>query len=83
MENQASSSSWMQSKEHLEFLKEQASGILKFGTGSLLKQGGFGILDENGGVSAAALDTLQNTRMTYCFSLASLIHNMQLLLTME
>lgn len=62
----------MQSKEHLEFLKEHASGILKFGTGSLLKQGGYGILDENGGLSSAALDTLQNTRMTYCFSLATL-----------
>ncbi|WP_207424762.1 AGE family epimerase/isomerase [Desertivirga brevis] len=72
MENQGSRGSWMQSEEHLQFLEEQASGILKFGSGSLLKQGGFGILDENGEVSAAALDTLQNTRMTYCFSLASL-----------
>ena len=74
MNSKEYSSSWMKSEEHKQFLKEQAEGILIFGARSFLKQGGFGILDEEGQVSAAAFETLQNTRMTYCFSLASLLN---------
>lgn len=72
MESQVRNMRSMHSKEHHQFLREQTERILKFGAASLLQQGGFGILNEDGEITPAALDTLQNARMTYCFSLASL-----------
>src|SRR5690349_20032484 len=74
MENQVVNSNWISSEEHQQFLDSQIESILQFGSGSALNQGGFGILDEKGGVMNVPLDTLQNARMTYCFSIASLIN---------
>jgi len=74
MENQVEKSSWILSEEHQQFLNSQIESILLFGSGAALNQGGFGILDEKGEVMNVPLDTLQNTRMTHCFSIASLIN---------
>ncbi|MDB5013888.1 MAG: oligoribonuclease, partial [Daejeonella sp.] len=66
--------SWVLTKDHQDFLKSQTDDILSFGAKSALKQGGFGILNDVGKTVSAAVDTMQNARMTHCFSLASIMY---------
>ncbi|MGM5631114.1 AGE family epimerase/isomerase [Apibacter raozihei] len=65
-------SSWVKSKDHQQYLHQQGNELLKFGLNSVLKQGGFGYLDDNGNLINKALDTMENARMTHCYSLASM-----------
>ena len=56
--------------------RRQRDAVLRFAAGSALPEGGFGWLDESGGIDPSHdLELWINARMTYVFSIASLLED--------
>lgn len=59
---------------HARWLETETDRLLRFARGALLPDGGFGMLDDVGGVADShTSDLLITSRMTHVFSLASLL----------
>src|SRR5690606_3411396 len=65
---------WLDRRSHREFLAEEATSLLVFGSESVREDGGFGWLDEDGELDLSRPAELWITcRMTHCFALGHLM----------